>query len=100
MMNNYIKLRVNFEKIVDFKISGFLYSPREDINGTMFAVSNGGEICYINEGAPEQIDTQSQLSCICFDDNGGIYLGDINTPAIYYKTRNLNFIQMILVKLF
>ena len=85
--SNIIKLRLNFEKIVDFKINGYLYCPREDLEGKMFVVSTAGEICFVNEGVPDQIDTQCQASCICFDSHGGIYIGDLSTPAIYFKQR-------------
>jgi hypothetical protein len=92
-MNNYnvIKHKLNYEKICDFKVNGFLTSPREDNTGILYAVANTGEICYINEGAPEQIETQSQLSCLCFDESNGLYLGDLNVPAVIYKqTSKLN----------
>jgi hypothetical protein len=90
MNNNYniIKHKLSYEKICDFKINGFLMSPREDMNGLLHAVSNTGEICYINEGAPEQIESQSQLSCVCFDEIGGLYLGDLNIPGVIYKVHS------------
>lgn len=85
---NIVKQKAIYDKICDFKTNGSLYFPREDINGTMYVVSQSGEVFYFNEGASEQLYNMNngQPSCICFDAHGTFYITELSNGAIYYKS--------------
>jgi hypothetical protein len=85
---NVIRQRATYEKICDFKTNGSLHFPREDINGSLYVVSQSGEIFNFSEGTSDHLHTMNgQPSCICFDAYGGIYITETFSASLYYKTQ-------------
>lgn len=86
---NIVRQKAIYEKVSDFKTNGSLYFPREDLNGTMYVVSQSGEIFFFNEGTSEQAySLNGQPNCICFDAYGGIYVAEISNASIYVKSQS------------
>lgn len=84
---NIVRQKALYEKICDFKTNGNLSFPREDPNGTMYVVSNSGEIFMFNEGTSEQMFNfnNGAPNCICFDSIGNCYFAEISNNAVYIK---------------
>jgi hypothetical protein len=85
--NNVVRQKVPYEKVCDCKTNGSILFPREDANGTMYVVSNIGEIYSFYEGSSELIYNMpnQQFSSICFDNNGGMYAGELSNGVVFYK---------------
>lgn len=99
---NIVRQKAMYEKICDFKTSGALFFPREDSNGTMYVVSQAGEIFCFNEGSSEQIFSMNgQPNCICFDSTGSLYIAEVSCAAVFYKShcKNLMFIKRLIAVL-
>lgn len=83
---NLIRQKANYEKICDFKTTGSLFFPRENVKGMMYVVSNTGEIFFFNEGTSEQVYSLNGVpNCICYDSSGSFYVAELENPAIFYK---------------
>lgn len=82
-----IKQKPQFEKICDLKSEGFFTFPREDNTGSMYVISSTGEIFQFNESTSEHVLTLNANSCcgLCFDNNGLIYVSDLNNSSIFFK---------------
>jgi hypothetical protein len=90
---NVIRQKASCEKICDFKINSdaTLFFPREDQNGTLYVVSNEGEIFSFYEGSYEQLYTlnSGNPSCICFDNQGCFYVSENMNNCIFYKNHSI-----------
>lgn len=82
-----IRQKATYEKICDFKTNGYLYFPREDVNGVLYVISNSGEVFFFNEGTSEQVfSVNGQPNCMAFDTNNTIYVADSVNTCIFYRT--------------
>ncbi len=102
-VSNVIRQKAIYEKICDFKTSGCLYFPREDINGTLYVISQSGELFFFNEGTSEQVlSINGQPNCMAFDSNNTIYVADFTNGCVFYKTsgKMIFFIKEKIITLF
>jgi len=84
-----VKQKAAFEKICDLKTEGILYFPREDNSGLFYCVSTSGEVFQFNDSSNEQVmSLNGMINGICFDNNGFIYVTDLNQSAIFFKQLN------------
>lgn len=82
-----VKQKATYEKICEFKTAGFLYFPREDINGILHVISSTGELFQFNDSTSEQImSLNGQPNGLCFDSNGYVYVTDLNSNSIFFKS--------------
>ena len=94
-VSNVIRQKAIYEKICDFKTNGYLYFPREDQNGTLYVISQSGEVFFFNEGTSEQVfSVNGQPNCMAFDTNNTIYIADSTNCCVFYKT-NGNIIKKL-----
>jgi len=89
MNQGMVKQKATFEKICDLKTEGCLYFPREDSAGVFYCVSSNGEVFQFSDSSNEQIMTlNGMINGLCFDNNGFIYVTDLNQCAIFFKQAN------------
>lgn len=89
MNSGIIKQKASFEKICDLKTEGCLYFPREDNSGAFYCVSSGGEVFLFSDSSNEQVmSLNGSINGLCFDNNGYIYVTDLNQCAIFFKQLN------------
>lgn len=90
-VSNVIRQKAVYEKICDFKTSGILYFPREDSLGTLYVISQSGEVFFFNEGTSEQVfSVNGQPNCMAFDTNNTVYIADNTNKCVFYKTNGNN----------
>lgn len=88
-VSNIIRQKAIYEKICDFKTNGYLYFPREDQSGTLYVISQSGEVFFFNEGTSEQVfSVNGQPNCMAFDSNNTIYVADSTNGCVLYKTNS------------
>jgi sugar lactone lactonase YvrE len=86
MNSGIVKQKATYEKICDLKTEGCLYFPREDSSGIFHCVSSGGEVFQFSDSSNEQImSLNGMINGLCFDNNGFIYVTDLNQCAIFFK---------------
>ena len=86
MNSGIVKQKATYEKICDLKTEGCLYFPREDSSGIFHCVSSGGEVFQFSDSSNEQImSLNGMINGLCFDNNGYIYVTDLNQCAIFFK---------------
>ena len=86
-----VKQKAVYEKVCEFKTTGYLYSPREDPSGLLHIISSTGEVFQFNDTTSEQImSLNGQPSGICFDSNGYVYVADLQAGAIFFKAPSQN----------
>ena len=86
MNSGMVKQKATFEKICDLKTEGCLYFPREDNSGVFYCVSSGGEVFQFSDSSNEQLmSLNGMINGLCFDNNGYIYVTDLNQSAIFFK---------------
>lgn len=86
MNKGIIKQKATFEKVCDLNTDGCLYFPREDSSNTFYCVSSGGEVFSFSDSSNEQVmSLNGNINGLCFDNNGYIYVTDLNQCAIFFK---------------
>ena len=75
----------NYEKLANFDGSGSLYSPVEDKNGNLFAVTSNGSVYAFQQGAEAPVtiyQKAGRATGIVFDSEGGCFIADCDRKAI------------------
>ena len=86
-----VKQKAAYEKVCEFKTTGFLYSPKEDNSGIMHIASSTGEIFQFNDSTSDQVlSLNGQPNSIAFDSNGIVYVSDLSSNSVMFKAPKEN----------